>query len=212
MLPLFLNLTGRLAVVIGGGAVGRRKAAAALAAGARVRLVCLEPRPGDEAHPSLEWHTEPYAPAHLESAVLVFAAGPPEVNARVVAEARARGVWVNVANDSAASDFLMPSTVRRGEFMVAVSTGGAAPALARRVRRQLEVQFDEAFGQWVALLAELRPIVLSSGLDAERRRLLFERWCAPVWLERLRREGVAAVREALWAELHSAGDDAATFM
>ncbi len=209
MLPLFLNMMGRLAVVIGGGAVGQRKAAAALAAGAHVRQVCLESRPSDQVHLSLEWRTEPYTPTHLDGATLVFAAGPPAVNARVVADARARGVWVNAANDPAASDFLMPSTVRRGEFVLAIGTGGAAPALARRVRRQLEEQFDEAFGQWVALLAELRPIVLASLPDAERRRILFERWCSPEWLERLRREGVAAVREALWKELHTAGDDPA---
>jgi precorrin-2 dehydrogenase/sirohydrochlorin ferrochelatase len=207
MLPLFLNMMGRLAVVVGGGAVGRRKAAAALAAGARVRLVCLEPCPPDEFPAALEWRSEPYAPAHLDGAALIFAAGPPEVNARVVADARARGVWVNSANDPAASDFLMPSTVRRGDFVVAVGTGGAAPALARRVRRQLEEQFDGAFGQWVALLAELRPVVLSSVPDADRRRILFERWCRPKRLERLRREGVDAVRQDLLKELRAAGDD-----
>lgn len=209
MFPLFLDMTDRLAVVVGGGAVGRRKAAAALAAGARVRLVCLEPRPPDETHPSLAWITEPYAAAHLGGAALVFAAGPAELNAGVVADARARGVWVNSASDPGASDFLVPSTVRRGDFVVAVGTGGAAPALARTVRRRLEEQFDDAFGHWVALLAELRPVVLAGVPDANRRRALFERWCQPEWLDRLRREGVDAVREAMRAQIHSAGDEPA---
>jgi precorrin-2 dehydrogenase/sirohydrochlorin ferrochelatase len=210
MFPLFLDMTNRLAVVIGGGAVGRRKAAAALAAGARVRLVCLEPRPPDETHLFLEWMTEPYTPAHLEGAALVFAGGPAGLSARVVADARARGVWVNSASDPGASDFLMPSTVRRGEFVVAVGTGGAAPALARAVRRRLEEQFDEAFGHWVALLAELRPVVLARVADAKRRRALFERWCQPEWLDRLRRDGIDAVRSAMRAEIHSAGDEPAS--
>jgi precorrin-2 dehydrogenase/sirohydrochlorin ferrochelatase len=211
MFPLFLKMTGRLTVIVGGGTVGRRKAAALLAAGAHVRLVCLESRPPEETHPLLNWRTEPYAAAHLDGAALVFAAGPPDVNARVVADARARGVWVNSANDPGAGDFLVPSTVRRGDLVIAIGTGGAAPALARAVRQELEERFDDAFGRWVALLAELRPVVLSAITDPQRRRALFERWCRREWLERLRREGAAVVRDAMRAELRMTGDNPQLF-
>src|SRR5579872_1256721 len=81
MFPLFLDLTERLAVVIGGGPVGRRKALAVLAAGGRVRLICLEQRPAEMSDPLLDWLTEPYTRAHLEGASLVFAAGPADLNA-----------------------------------------------------------------------------------------------------------------------------------
>ena len=80
MLPLLLDLTDRLAVVIGGGPVGRRKASAVLAAGGRVRLICLEPRPADMSEPFLEWRTEAYTSDHLQGASLVFAAGPADLN------------------------------------------------------------------------------------------------------------------------------------
>ena len=85
--------------------------------------------------------------------------------------------------------------------------GGAAPALAREIRRRLEEQFDEDFGRWAALLAELRPSVLQGVRDAERRRLLFEDWARWPWLERLRRDGVEAVRAEWLRQLREAGDE-----
>lgn len=204
MLPLLLNLTDRLGVVIGGGAVGRRKASAVLDAGGRVRLICLEPRPADRSDPLLEWRTEPYTAAQLDGASLVFAAGPAELNARVVADARERGVWVNAASDPTQGDFFLPATVRRGDFVLAVSTGGAAPMLTQIVRDRLEVEYDEAFGVWVSLLAELRPLVMKRGVDAEQRRIMLTRLCQWGWLELLRREDVTKVRAAMREEIEAA--------
>ncbi|HLJ98233.1 MAG TPA: bifunctional precorrin-2 dehydrogenase/sirohydrochlorin ferrochelatase [Gemmataceae bacterium] len=201
MFPLFLNVQDRLCVVIGGGPVGQRKTAALLESGARVRMVCLENRPPHLDSPRLEWITERYAAGHLHGAALVFAAASGEVNQRIVRDARSQGVWVNAADDPANGDFYVPATVRRGQFTAAIGTGGAAPGLAQAVRLLLESQFDEAFGTWVALLSELRPLVLAAIPDAPQRRALLERLCQWDWLERLRREEQSAVRAAMMAEI-----------
>jgi precorrin-2 dehydrogenase/sirohydrochlorin ferrochelatase len=200
--PVFLNLADRLTVVVGGGPVGRRKAEALLTAGARVRLVCLEEQPPALRHPQLDWRREEYGAAHLDGAALVFAAGPPELNARVAEDARARGLWVCSASDPGAGDFILPATVRRGDFVLAVGTGGSAPALARTVRQRLEAEFDHAFTAWVGLLAQLRPRVLRIA-NPERRRALFARLSAWEWLEQLRRDGPEPVRAAMHAEIEA---------
>jgi siroheme synthase-like protein len=203
MFPIFLDLAGRLCVVVGGGAVGRRKGDALLAAGAVVRVVCREPPPADGAR--FDWRTEPYRPDHLGGAALVFAAATADVNRQVVADARSRGLWVNSATDPTAGDFFLPATVRRGEFVLAVGTGGVAPAIAAEVRRRLDAEFDSAFGDWVAILAELRPIVRERIADEEARHALFTRLSRWEWLERLRSEGLDAVRVAMRAEVDHAG-------
>jgi precorrin-2 dehydrogenase/sirohydrochlorin ferrochelatase len=199
MFPLFLDLAERLAVVIGGGPVGRRKASAVLAAGGRVRLICLEPRPAEMSDPCLDWRCKAYTRDHLDGASLVFAAGPVELNAQVVADARARNIWVNAASEPKRGDFVVPAVVRRGDFVLAISSGGAAPLLTQIVRERLEVEFDAAFGSWVSLLAELRPKVMERIDDVKERRRILTSLCQWQWLERLRVEDVDIVRTAMWA-------------
>jgi precorrin-2 dehydrogenase/sirohydrochlorin ferrochelatase len=202
MLPLLLDPRDGLCLVVGGGPVGRRKARALLDAGARVRLVCPEASRGQQTDPRLERLAEPYRPEHLDGVRLAVAAATPEVNRRVVADARSRGVWVNSATDPDSGDAFFPATLRRGDLVLAVGTGGHAPALARRIRDRLAEQFDEAFALWLDLLAELRPLVRAR-VPAPQRRALLEKLSGWNWLERLRREGVEPVRAAMRAEVEA---------
>jgi precorrin-2 dehydrogenase/sirohydrochlorin ferrochelatase len=140
---------------------------------------------------------EPYRIEHLDGASLVFAAATPEVNAHVVADARARRIWVNSADDPESGDFFTPAIVRRGELVIAVGTGGAAPGAARLVRDMLDSQFDEAWAIWLEIQRELRPIILQTVGDRDRRRALFDRLADSMWLPQIRVQGRDAVRAAM---------------
>jgi precorrin-2 dehydrogenase/sirohydrochlorin ferrochelatase len=113
MFPLFINLRDCLCLVIGGGPVAWRKGAALLDAGARVRLVSPRQSPAEQTPPRLERVCEPYRAEHLEGVRLAVAAATPEVNRQVVADARARSIWVNSATDPAEGDALFAATLRR---------------------------------------------------------------------------------------------------
>jgi precorrin-2 dehydrogenase/sirohydrochlorin ferrochelatase len=203
--PVLLSLAGRLVVVVGGGAVGVRKASAASAACAAVRVV--DPRSPLALPPGTIHIPEAYRAEHLIGASLAFACATPEVNARVVADARERGVWVNAATRPDEGDFTLPAVVRRGDLVLAVSTGGASPALARRVRERLEAEFDEPFAQWVKVLSEVRSEVLACVPDESRRRELLNSFADWPWLERLRAEGADAVLAAMRALVEKPHDE-----
>ena len=211
-LPIFLNTADLLALVVGGGPVGQRKAAVLLAAGAAVRLVCLEPQPAALVHSRIEWRSEPYKPEHLDGVRLVFTAATDDVNRRVQADAAARGLLVCRTDDGPMGDFITPAYVTSGrQFRLALSTGGASPALSRRIRSRLWEMFDETFGQWVELLDDWRGRAGSSAWrTADGRRRFLERISEWSWLDRFRAEGAAAVNGAyakLATELGLRGPD-----
>jgi precorrin-2 dehydrogenase/sirohydrochlorin ferrochelatase len=149
--PIFLDLSGRRCVVVGGGGVADRKARKLLQA--RAEVVVISPEVGAELESvAVEIHRREYREGDLEGAYLAFAAtNVRKVNAAVAREAKERGILVNVADSPSEGDFALPSTLRRGRLQVAVSTGGASPTLARRIRGELE----EAFGpEWAGIVEE----------------------------------------------------------
>jgi len=176
--PVFLNIAGRRCVVVGAGAVAQRKAQALLSAGAAVTVVAPVATPRVEllsVEGKLQWIAEAYQPAQLDGARLVFAAtDDPELNQRVAADARARGALVNVAEPPEAGDFAVPATVKRGEICIAVSTGGASPALAKRLREQIETVVGEEYGALVRLLGEMRATVEQQVKAQNKRQQIYE--------------------------------------
>ena len=150
--PIFLGLSGRRCVIVGGGEVANRKARKLLQARARVVVISPEIQPELESV-AVEIQRRPYEEGDLEGAYLAFAATDSrEVNAAVTREAKESGVPVNVADEPFEGDFALPSTLRRGRLQVAVSTGGASPTLARRIRAELEGVFGP---EWAGIVEEL---------------------------------------------------------
>jgi len=187
--PLFLELAGRACVVIGGGAVAERKVEGLLHVGASVTVVS----PALTARLE-EWVKEgrirdvgrEYVVGDLAGSQLAFVATDDgEVNAAVAREGRERGVWVNAADDPARCDFILPAVVRRGALVVAVSTGGASPALTRAIRDELEAYFTGDYAALADIVAEVRRELKEGerppdaegwrrALDADLRRLVAE--------------------------------------
>jgi precorrin-2 dehydrogenase / sirohydrochlorin ferrochelatase len=162
--PIFANLMDRPCLVVGGGAVGARKVEDLRLAGARVTVVSPEITPelaelagaGKIIHLAQDFQEE-----HVAGMALVMAAtDDPEVNARVSAAAQARSIWVNVADAPEFCTFIVPAQVRRGDLTVAISTGGASPALARRLREELTQHLGPEYVPYLALLKAVRARLL----------------------------------------------------
>lgn len=166
--PVFLDLHGVPVLVVGAGTVAARKVAGLAAAGAVVRVVAPEVAPQLERDDVAELHTRPYQPGDLDGVRLVVTAtGHADVDAAVAADATAAGIWVNAADQPSDCTFILPAVARHGPLSVAVSTDGASPALARRLRdRAAELLTDDA----VALaddLAVRRAAVRATGGSTE---------------------------------------------
>jgi len=203
--PMVLDLGGRRAVVVGGGGVALRKARALADAGASVRVVSPRFRPDFETDPRLERAAEPYDARHVAGAFVVVAATDDEaVNARVSADARAAGALVNVVDRPALCDFIVPAQVTRGPLVIAISTGGAAPSLARRLRERLQREVGPEYETLLTVLAEVRERLKQADLPAPERQRLFERLTEADLVAAARR-GPEALRSAVEAILGEAG-------
>jgi siroheme synthase-like protein len=174
--PIFLDLSGRPCVVIGGGPVAERKVEGLLAAEAVVTVVSPTVTPGLQnlADTRQVQHlARCYQIGDLVGFALAFASTDDgKVNAAVYREAQELGIWVNAADDPAYCTFLLAGVVRRGDLVVAVGTGGKSPALTRVVREEL----DAFFGQDYIILSEVAARARRT-LRARGRRATGQQWC-----------------------------------
>jgi precorrin-2 dehydrogenase / sirohydrochlorin ferrochelatase len=203
MLPIQLRTEGQLALVVGAGKVGLRKAKAWKRAGGDVLFV--DPDPSLELDD--EHICEEFAPHHLEDVFVVFACANESVNDAVVVTARANGILVCDAVRPERGDFTLPAVVRRGDLSFAVGTNGAAPSLAKALAERLDETFDEAYTIWTRILGAVRPAVMRVTDDPDARRDLYHALADFSWLERLRQIGPEATEaEMLQFIAHANGE------
>ena len=195
--PIMVEVEDREVVVVGGGEVAARKVQGLVEAGARVRVVAPEvcERIARAVHQgAVEWVAKRFEPSDLAGAVLaVSAADSEEVNRAVAVAARDRGVLVNVVDRPQLCSFIVPSVLRRGRLVLAVSTSGASPAVAARLRRQLEEFIGPHWEEYLELLARVRGWVLKNVPAGSRREQLLKALADPA-LE-------AMVAQGQWAKL-----------
>ena len=169
--PVFLEMKDRPCVVVGGGAVAERKVEGLLASGARLTVISPELTPILAAlreEGRLHHIARPYREGDLEGCeVAVVATDDGAANTEVAREGRRRRVWVNAVDDPANCDFILPSVIRRGDVVIAASTGGASPALARRLREELEAFLSDEYAPLAELLREVRQELRSRGITVE---------------------------------------------
>jgi len=176
LLPIFLKLDGRRCLLVGAGRVALDKIGSLLSTGVRLRVIAPEALPAVQRlaeEGRLAWIQREFAPDDLDGHWLVIAAtNVPEVNAAVYREAVERGILANSVDDIPNCDFFFGSVVSRGSLQVAISTGGESPAVAQRLRREIDAQLPEDLGPWLQNLGQLRRQVLALHPNGEARKTL----------------------------------------
>src|SRR5215470_16505333 len=174
LFPMFAKLDGRSVVVVGGGEIAAGKLDSLLQAGAKVVVVspALNPQVSSLVKEGkIEWREKEFAPEDLDDAFLVIAAtSVPSVNESVYRAADSRGLLCNAVDDIENCHFYYGSVVQRGDLQIAISTNGKSPALAQRLRKELEAQFGPEYENWLEWLGAARDVLRSSGASQAQNR------------------------------------------
>jgi precorrin-2 dehydrogenase/sirohydrochlorin ferrochelatase len=179
LFPIFLKLANRPCIVIGAGHLAESKIESLQAANARITViapVASERIAAMADSGEITWHQREYATGDLAGQFLVVAAtNVPAVNRAVFAEAEASGILINAVDDPPFCDFYFPSVVRRGDLQIAISTAGHSPALAQRLRKEINAILPLDAGDWLTELGNLRREVLQlEPLNDARKELLHQ--------------------------------------
>lgn len=207
--PVYLNLTGRLCIVVGGGKVAERKVQSLLESGARVRVIS----PGAsyalleaEGLGKIELVLREYSSNDIAGAFLVISATDnDQINRLVADDCFQRNILVNVVDDPPKCNFIVPAVVRRGALSIAISTDGKSPALAQKIKTDLEKQYGPEYAELLEILGELRSKVIAGVKDIERRRVIFKRVVDSDLLELLRKGEQERVKERIEDVLGGSG-------
>lgn len=199
--PLYLDLKEKLCAVVGGGEVAERKVGSLLEAQARVLVISprITPALRDLWEKGvIECREEEFVERDIPELFLVIGAtDDPRLNLRISAWARRQKALVNLVDDAAGSDFIVPSWICRGDLTIAISTAGKSPALARKIREELEIQFGQEYAELLELLGEVRGEIIARIPDPRAREATFRAVVASDILQLLRQGEKELAREKM---------------
>jgi precorrin-2 dehydrogenase/sirohydrochlorin ferrochelatase len=199
--PILVDLEGKKALIVGGGRVAERKAETLLEYGASIDLVSKELTYALELLVEgrrITYLGPEFKEAFLDSVFIVVAAtNDKQLNRKVSLSARRKGLLVNAVDQPQDCNFIVPSIVKRGDLLIAVSTSGKSPALSKKIRKDLENQFGEEYRAFLLLMGRLRDRILSRGLPQEENSRIFHQIVDSPLLKALSEESREDVRAIL---------------
>jgi len=199
--PISLDISNKRCAVVGGGEVAERKVRRLLDCGARVTVVGKKLSPNLRAlreARKIEHVASDYKAEHMDDLFLVIGAtDSSRVNRRVYRDAKQKGILVNVVDDPEHCDFILPSLLERGDLTIAVSTGGKSPALAKKLRMELEERYGSEYDILIRIMGILRKRVIRKGRISGENRKLFEAVVNSDVLELIRARDWEGVRKRI---------------
>ncbi len=199
--PVCLDVSGRRCVVIGGGEVAERKARRLMNCGAEVLVVSEFLSPvlqAMKAEGRISHIRAEYSRDLIDGAFLVIGATDrAEVNEAVSRDARKQGILVNIVDDPGRCNFILPSLYSRGDLLIAITTGGKSPALAKRLRKEMARHFGPEYDVFLGIMGQIRGKIISRGYPSEKNRALFESIIDSDIIEHIREKRWDKVREVI---------------
>lgn len=196
--PVNLDIHSRKVLVVGGGQVALRKVKSLKACGARVTVVSLAFCVGLTRMKGIKRTKRAYKKTDLQGACLVVSATDDErLNRQIWKQASLKNIPVNIVDQPKLCSFTVPAVVRKGDLLVTISTGGGSPALAGKIRKQIENNIGPAFAQHLKLLKEMRPKILSSSLTLKERTRLLKRMAGDTVCRMLQSKGTQETKQYL---------------
>jgi len=202
--PIYLALKDRRILLIGAGEVALQKLRMLLDCQARLRVVSPKAVPEIRRlarDGRIEWSARRYRSADVKGARLVIAAtDDPDLQKRAAADARRAGIWVNVVDVPPLCDFIAPAVVNRGDIQIAISTGGAAPSLAKHLRKRFESLIGPEVADLAAAIKRWRPEILK--LPKQKRASFWECVVSDAFMNDIKREGITKAEARMKAWIH----------
>mgnify|MGYP001577040122 FL=1 len=189
--PIFLDINDKPCIVVGGGSVAERKVSSLLNAGAKVLVISPKLTPALKRlanKKQISYCPNPYKTGDLKGFFLAYSAtNDPLVNKAVFKEAKKQGILLNVVDVPELCNFIVPSVVERGDLLIAISTSGKSPAMAKKIREKLEKEFGREYAVFLDIMGKVREKVLTGSKESDKNKEMFEKLVNSPMLEWIRK-------------------------